>query len=220
MELIKASNLKKTFIKGSVVTEVIRGIDLTIEKGDFVTITGPSGSGKSTLLYLLSGLEPVSEGNIFIEQENITKMGDTELSLLRRNKLAFIFQFYNLLSEMNVIDNILLPKLIEKNKIDKEKIKEILKMVGLEKYEKSYPYELSGGQQQRVAIARALYANPEIIFADEPTGNLDSKTSAHIMELLSEIHAKKETTIVMVTHSEKYSKIGNRKICIEDGVIC
>ena len=147
-------------------------------------------------------------------------MGDTELSLLRRNKLAFIFQFYNLLSEMNVIDNILLPKLIEKNKIDKEKIKEILKMVGLEKYEKSYPYELSGGQQQRVAIARALYANPEIIFADEPTGNLDSKTSAHIMELLSEIHAKKETTIVMVTHSEKYSKIGNRKICIEDGVIC
>ena len=169
MELIKASNLKKTFIKGSVVTEVIRGIDLTIEKGDFVTITGPSGSGKSTLLYLLSGLEPVSEGNIFIEQENITKMGDTELSLLRRNKLAFIFQFYNLLSEMNVIDNILLPKLIEKNKIDKEKIKEILKMVGLEKYEKSYPYELSGGQQQRVAIARALYANPEIIFADEPT---------------------------------------------------
>ena len=220
MELIKASNLKKTFIKGSVVTEVIRGIDLTIEKGDFVTITGPSGSGKSTLLYLLSGLEPVSEGNIFIEQENITKMGDTELSLLRRNKLAFIFQFYNLLSEMNVIDNILLPKLIEKNKIDKEKIKEILKMVGLEKYEKSYSYELSGGQQQRVAIARALYANPEIIFADEPTGNLDSKTSAHIMELLSEIHAKKETTIVMVTHSEKYSKIGNRKICIEDGVIC
>lgn len=220
MELIKASNLKKTFIKGSVVTEVIRGIDLTIEKGDFVTITGPSGSGKSTLLYLLSGLEPVSEGNIFIEQENITKMGDIELSLLRRNKLAFIFQFYNLLSEMNVIDNILLPKLIEKNKIDKEKIKEILKMVGLEKYEKSYPYELSGGQQQRVAIARALYANPEIIFADEPTGNLDSKTSAHIMELLSEIHAKKETTIVMVTHSEKYSKIGNRKICIEDGVIC
>ena len=220
MELIKASNLKKTFIKGSVVTEVIRGIDLTIEKGDFVTITGPSGSDKSTLLYLLSGLEPVSEGNIFIEQENITKMGDTELSLLRRNKLAFIFQFYNLLSEMNVIDNILLPKLIEKNKIDKEKIKEILKMVGLEKYEKSYPYELSGGQQQRVAIARALYANPEIIFADEPTGNLDSKTSAHIMELLSEIHAKKETTIVMVTHSEKYSKIGNRKICIEDGVIC
>ena len=220
MELIKASNLKKTFIKGSVVSEVIRGIDLTIEKGDFVTITGPSGSGKSTLLYLLSGLEPVSEGNIFIEQENITKMGDTELSLLRRNKLAFIFQFYNLLSEMNVIDNILLPKLIEKNKIDKEKIKEILKMVGLEKYEKSYPYELSGGQQQRVAIARALYANPEIIFADEPTGNLDSKTSAHIMELLSEIHAKKETTIVMVTHSEKYSKIGNRKICIEDGVIC
>ena len=220
MQLIKASNLKKTFIKGSVVTEVIRGIDLTIEKGDFVTITGPSGSGKSTLLYLLSGLEPVSEGNIFIEQENITKMGDTELSLLRRNKLAFIFQFYNLLSEMNVIDNILLPKLIEKNKIDKEKIKEILKMVGLEKYEKSYPYELSGGQQQRVAIARALYANPEIIFADGPTANLVSKTSAHIMELLSEIHAKKETTIVMVTHSEKYSKIGNRKICIEDGVIC
>lgn len=220
MELIKVSDLKKSFTKGTVVTDVIKGIDLTIEKGDFVTITGPSGSGKSTLLYLMSGLEPVSEGQVFIDQENITKMDDVELSLLRRKKLAFIFQFYNLLSEMTVTDNILLPKMVEKEKIDNKKIEDILKMVGLEKYEKLYPYELSGGQQQRVAIARALYSDPEIIFADEPTGNLDSKNSEKIMELLRKINKKKGTTIVMVTHSEKYSTIGNKQIHIKDGVIC
>lgn len=220
MELIKVSDLKKSFTKGTVVTDVIKGIDLTIEKGDFVTITGPSGSGKSTLLYLMSGLEPVSEGQVFIDQENITKMDDVELSLLRRKKLAFIFQFYNLLSEMTVTDNILLPKMVEKEKIDTKKIEDILKMVGLEKYEKLYPYELSGGQQQRVAIARALYSDPEIIFADEPTGNLDSKNSEKIMELLRKINKKKGTTIVMVTHSEKYSTIGNKQIHIKDGVIC
>lgn len=220
MELIKVSDLKKSFTKGTVVTDVIKGIDLTIEKGDFVTITGPSGSGKSTLLYLMSGLEPVSEGQVFIDQENITKMDDVELSLLRRKKLAFIFQFYNLLSEMTVTDNILLPKMVEKGKIDTKKIEDILKMVGLEKYEKLYPYELSGGQQQRVAIARALYSDPEIIFADEPTGNLDSKNSEKIMELLRKINKKKGTTIVMVTHSEKYSTIGNKQIHIKDGVIC
>jgi putative ABC transport system ATP-binding protein len=220
MELIKVSDLKKSFTKGTVVTDVIKGIDLTIEKGDFVTITGPSGSGKSTLLYLMSGLEPVSEGQVFIDQENITKMDDAELSLLRRKKLAFIFQFYNLLSEMTVTDNILLPKMVEKEKIDNKKIEDILKMVGLEKYEKLYPYELSGGQQQRVAIARALYSDPEIIFADEPTGNLDSKNSEKIMELLRKINKKKGTTIVMVTHSEKYSTIGNKQIHIKDGVIC
>lgn len=220
MELIKVSDLKKSFTKGTVVTDVIKGIDLTIEKGDFVTITGPSGSGKSTLLYLMSGLEPVSEGQVFIDQENITKMDDVELSLLRRKKLAFIFQFYNLLSEMTVTDNILLPKMVEKGKIDNKKIEDILKMVGLEKYEKLYPYELSGGQQQRVAIARALYSDPEIIFADEPTGNLDSKNSEKIMELLRKINKKKGTTIVMVTHSEKYSTIGNKQIHIKDGVLC
>lgn len=220
MELIKVSDLKKSYIKGTVVTDVIKGIDLSIEKGDFVTITGPSGSGKSTLLYLLSGLEPVSEGQVFIDQENITKMDDSEISLLRRKKFAFIFQFYNLLSEMTVIDNILLPKLVEKEKVDNKKINDILKMVGLEKYGKSYPYELSGGQQQRVAIARALYSDPEIIFADEPTGNLDSKNSEKIMELLSKINKKKGTTIVMVTHSKKYSTIGNKEIHIKDGVIC
>lgn len=220
MELIKASNLKKTFTKGMVVTKVIRGIDFTIEKGDFVTITGPSGSGKSTLLYLLSGLEPVTEGHVYIDQENITKMNDVELSIFRRKKLAFIFQFYNLLSEMTVIDNILLPKLVEKDKIDNKKIDDILKMVGLENCGNMYPYELSGGQQQRVAIARALYSEPEIIFADEPTGNLDSKNSDNIMQLLTKINSEKGTTIVMVTHSEKYSKIGNREINIKDGVIC
>ncbi len=220
MELIRVKNLKKTYHSGTVVTDVIKDIDLVVEKGDFVTITGPSGSGKSTLMYLLSGLEPVTGGEVFINQANITKMDDLELSALRREKIAFVFQFYNLLTEMSVTDNILLPSLIEKGKVDKDKIKDVLDLVGLNGYEYLYPYELSGGQQQRVAIARALYSNPEIIFADEPTGNLDSVSTANIMKLFQKINKERGTTIIMVTHSEKYASIGNKGIYVKDGVLC
>lgn len=220
MEVIRAKNLKKTYRSGTVITDVIKGIDLCVEKGDFVTITGPSGSGKSTLMYLLSGLEPVTEGDVFINQANIPKMDDLELSSLRREKIAFVFQFYNLLTEMTVMDNILLPNLIEKGKVDKEKINEVLEWVGLTGYEHLYPYELSGGQQQRVAIARALYSNPEIIFADEPTGNLDSVSTAKIMDLFQRINKEKGTTIIMVTHSEKYASVGNKEVHVKDGVLC
>ena len=213
-------NLKKTYRSGTVITDVIKGIDLCVEKGDFVTITGPSGSGKSTLMYLLSGLEPVTEGDVFINQANITKMDDLELSSLRREKIAFVFQFYNLLTEMTVMDNILLPDLIEKGKVDKEKINEVLEWVGLTGYEHLYPYELSGGQQQRVAIARTLYSNPEIIFADEPTGSLDSVSTAKIMDLFQRINKEKGTTIIMVTHSEKYASVGNKEVHVKDGVLC
>ena len=212
MEVIRVKNLKKTYRSGTVITDVIKGIDLCVEKGDFVTITGPSGSGKSTLMYLLSGLEPVTEGDVFINQANITKMDDLELSSLRREKIAFVFQFYNLLTEMTVMDNILLPDLIEKGKVDKEKINEVLEWVGLTGYEHLYPYELSGGQQQRVAIARTLYSNPEIIFADEPTGSLDSVSTAKIMDLFQRINKEKGTTIIMVTHSEKYASVGNKEV--------
>lgn len=220
MEVIRVKNLKKTYRSGTVITDVIKGIDLCVEKGDFVTITGPSGSGKSTLMYLLSGLEPVTEGDVFINQANITKMDDLELSSLRREKIAFVFQFYNLLTEMTVMDNILLPNLIEKGKVDKEKINEVLEWVGLTGYEHLYPYELSGGQQQRVAIARALYSNPEIIFADEPTGNLDSASTAKIMDLFQRINEEKGTTIILVTHSEKYASVGNKEVHVKDGVLC
>ncbi len=220
MEVIRVKNLKKTYRSGTVITDVIKGIDLCVEKGDFVTITGPSGSGKSTLMYLLSGLEPVTEGDVFINQANITKMDDLELSSLRREKIAFVFQFYNLLTEMTVMDNILLPDLIEKGKVDKEKINEVLEWVGLTGYEHLYPYELSGGQQQRVAIARTLYSNPEIIFADEPTGSLDSVSTAKIMDLFQRINKEKGTTIIMVTHSEKYASVGNKEVHVKDGVLC
>lgn len=219
MELIRVKNLKKTYHSGTVVTDVIKDIDLVVEKGDFVTITGPSGSGKSTLMYLLSGLEPVTGGEVFINQANITKMDDLELSALRREKIAFVFQFYNLLTEMSVTDNILLPSLIEKGKVDKDKIKDVLDLVGLNGYEYLYPYELSGGQQQRVAIARALYSNPEIIFADEPTGNLDSHTSAEVMELMRKVVKEQNKTLVMVTHDNHLATFADRIFHIIDGKI-
>ncbi|MBB5197622.1 ABC transporter ATP-binding protein [Anaerocolumna cellulosilytica] len=220
MELIKAVNVRKTYIAGTVETEVIRGIDLTIKKGEFVTITGPSGSGKSTLLYLLSGMEPLSEGKVFLENEDISSMDDKKISLLRRKDIAFVFQFYNLLSEMNVTDNVLLPSLILPGAINTNRIKEVLKVVGLEKYERSYPYELSGGQQQRAAIARAIYSNPKVIFADEPTGNLDSENSQKIMDIFVKINKELGTTIVMVTHSEKFATFGTRTIQMGDGRVC
>lgn len=220
MEIIKAEGLKKVYKTGTVENTVIHNLSLSIESGEFLTITGPSGSGKSTLLYLLSGMEPLTDGVVYLKGKDLTKMDDKEMSELRRTDMGFVYQFYNLLEEMNVADNVFLPSLIKEEKLDIDRLRKVLDMVGLSKYESSYPYELSGGQQQRVAIARALYTNPQVIFADEPTGNLDSVSSEQIMEIFMKINKEFKTTIIMVTHSDKFAEYGTRQIVMKDGVIC
>ncbi|MCR4945286.1 MAG: ABC transporter ATP-binding protein [Clostridium sp.] len=218
--VIEAKNLKKVYKTGTVENTVIHNLSLSIKSGEFVTITGPSGSGKSTLLYLLSGMEPLTDGVVYLKGKDLTKMDDKEMSELRRTDMGFVYQFYNLLEEMNVADNVFLPSLIKEEKLDINRLRKVLEMVGLTKYEASYPYELSGGQQQRVAIARALYTNPEVIFADEPTGNLDSISSEQIMEIFKKINKEFKTTIIMITHSDKLAKEGTRQIVMKDGQIC
>lgn len=220
MVIINGEKISKSYKSGEQDVEIIKGINIKINKGEFITIVGPSGSGKSTLLYLLSGMEPLSRGSVMFDNNNISLMDDDKLSEVRRDSMAFIFQFYNLMSGMSVMDNVMLTSLIDQGSMDVSRGKEVLKLVGLEGYEKHFPYQLSGGQQQRVAIARALFSKPEIIFADEPTGNLDSTTGDSIMALLKKINDELNTTIVMVTHSDEYAEIGSRKIKMKDGQIC
>lgn len=219
MSIIKACDLCKVYSLGTVKTKIIKNVSLEIEKGDFVSIVGPSGSGKSTLLYLLSGMEPYTSGSIMLFDNEVKELSDAQKCEIRRSKLGFVFQFYNLIAEMNVMDNVLLPAIVDKVKIDEKRLDDILKMVGMEKYKTAFPHELSGGQQQRVAIARAIYTNPEIIFADEPTGNLDSVTGKEIMELFKKINETSGTTIVQVTHSEEYAKYAKTIITLVDGEI-
>lgn len=219
MEIISAKNICKEYSSGGKEFQIIRDISLTIEKGDFVSILGPSGSGKSTLLYLLSGMEPTTSGEVDILGRRLQKISDQEMSKLRQKEIAFIFQFYNLVAEMTVDDNILLSNLIGDFKINIDRLEEILNLIGLTEHRRKFPNELSGGQQQRVAIARALYNNPEVVFADEPTGNLDSQNSKDVLELLRDINEKYRTTIILVTHNEQHTKYANRLLRIEDGRI-
>jgi putative ABC transport system ATP-binding protein len=200
---------------------VLKNIDLNIQKGEFVSIMGPSGSGKSTLLYLLGGLENATKGSIEINTKNIADLNDDQQSKMRRQEIGFVFQSYNLIPNLTVEENILIPLLLEgKKKKDLEaKLNDILDIVGLSAHRNHTPKELSGGQQQRVAIARAIITDPEILFADEPIGNLDSVTGIGILELLRKINQEKKTTIVMVTHSEESTRYGTRVIRLKDGMI-
>jgi len=219
--IIESINLYKSFNLGEVNIEVLKDINLTIKKGEFVSIMGPSGSGKSTLLYLIGGLDKPTTGSIKISNKELAFMKDKEQSILRRKNLGFVFQFYNLIPNLNVEENILLPVLLDgkKAKDFKDQLEEILDIVGLKERRKHTPRELSGGQQQRVAIARALINDPDIILADEPTGNLDSKTSEEIMDLFKKINKEKNKTIVQVTHSLKAAEYGDRIINVLDGKI-
>lgn len=219
MEIIRANHITKTYSNGLTSVEVIRDISLEIQEGEFVSIIGPSGSGKSTILYLLSGLEDVSSGEVLYRGQNLASMPEKEMAKLRREKIGFVYQFYNLISEMNVRDNVLLPSLAKKEKIDEKKLKEALDTVDLLDKQWSYPQELSGGQQQRVAIARVLYADPEIIFADEPTGSLDSKNGKIVMDLFQKINRERKTSILMVTHSLEQAHLAQRQIKVLDGKI-
>ena len=211
--MIEVNNLGKASVP------VLKNINLTISDGDFVSIMGPSGSGKSTLLYLMGGLDNVSEGNIVINGKEICKLSDELQSKMRRKEIGFIFQFYNLIPNLTVEENIMLPALLDgadKKKL-KKKVDELLTLVGLQERRKHTPRELSGGQQQRTAIARALVTNPDIIFADEPIGNLDSKSGVEVLKLLQKINRESGKTIVMVTHSEESTQYGNRVIRLKDG---
>lgn len=194
-------------------------MNLKISTGEFVSIVGTSGSGKSTLLNMLGGLDRPSSGNVFVDGNEIFKLKDEALTIFRRRKIGFIFQNYNLIPTLNVYDNIVLPIGLDGNRIDKKHINQIIEMLGIESKLKNMPNNLSGGQQQRVAIARALASKPSIILADEPTGNLDSKTSQDVLSLLKITSSKFNQTIVMITHNEEVAQLADRIIHIEDGKI-
>ncbi|KAF5036377.1 ABC transporter ATP-binding protein [Sedimentibacter saalensis] len=217
--IIEVKDLNKTFLLGELTVDVLKGINMSVEKGEFITIMGPSGSGKSTLLYLLGGLDKPTTGKILIKGQDISALSDEEQSIMRRREVGFVFQFYNLVPNLTVEDNVMLPLLLDGKKISKyrDKLDEILDVVELSDRKKHTPRELSGGQQQRVAIARALINEPDIILADEPTGNLDSKTTEEVMNLFQKINREKGKTILQVSHSLDTAKYGNRIINVKDG---
>ena len=218
---VEGKHIIKDFQTGSTTTKVLKDLSLQVARGEFVSIMGPSGSGKSTLLYILGGLDVPTSGQVLLNGTDISRFGDEKMSRLRRQKIGFVFQFYNLIPNLNVEENVMLPLLLDGKKMGcyKKQLHHILEMVGLSDRRKHTPRELSGGQQQRVAIARALIGNPEILFADEPTGNLDSKTGAEIISLLQEINQSSGQTIIMVTHSPEAAECSSRIITVQDGCI-
>ncbi len=219
MEILKTDNLKKTYGSGEAKVEALRGVNLTVNKGEFLSIVGTSGSGKSTLLHMLGGLDRPTDGKVIIDGKDIFSLKDEELTIFRRRKIGFVFQAFNLVPVMSVYENIVLPIELDGEKPNQELVKEIINTLGLSEKLKAYPSQLSGGQQQRVAIARALASAPAIILADEPTGNLDSKTTQDVMGLLKVTSQKFAQTIVMITHNDEIAQLADRSIHIEDGMI-
>ncbi len=219
MYILQAENLKKYYGSGDRRVKALDGVDLSVSNGEFVSIVGTSGSGKSTLLHLLGGLDRPTEGKVTIAGKNIYSLGDNELTVFRRRKIGFIFQSYNLIPTLNVYENIVLPTELDGGKIDKKHTENVIGVLGLSGKETRLPSQLSGGQQQRVAIARALSSKPAIILADEPTGNLDSKTSLDVLGLIKISSEKFRQTIVMITHNDAIAQMADRIIRIEDGRI-
>ncbi len=219
MAILRAEGLKKTYGKGDNRVDALRGVNLEVGKGEFVAIVGTSGSGKSTLLHMLGGLDRPTEGKVFIDDKDIFKLKDEALTILRRRKIGFVFQSFNLVPVLNVMENILLPLELDGAKVNKEYIDSIVSTLGLNEQIHKLPTQLSGGQQQRVAIARALAGKPSVILADEPTGNLDSKTSQDVMSLFRVTADRFNQTIVMITHNTEIAQTADRIIRIEDGLI-
>ena len=219
MEILKAEEVKKTYGAGETKVEALHGINLSVQKGEFVSIVGTSGSGKSTLLHMLGGLDRPSSGKVIIDGKDIFSLKDEELTIFRRRKIGFVFQAFNLVPVMSVYENIVLPIELDGDKPDEDFVNEIIDTLGLSQKKNSLPSQLSGGQQQRVAIARALASTPAIILADEPTGNLDTKTSQDVMGLLKVTGQKFSQTMVMITHDEEIAQLADRSIRIEDGQI-
>lgn len=219
MEILKVENLTKTYGKGDNKVEALKNINLSVNKGEFVAIVGASGSGKSTLLHLLGGLDRPTSGKVVIDNESIYDYNEEKLAIFRRRKIGFIFQFFNLIPVLDVEENIALPALLDNNKVDKKYLEEVIDILGLKDRKKHLPSEISGGQQQRVSIGRALLNKPSIIFADEPTGNLDSKNSKEVIELLRFTAKKYNQTLVLITHDINIASMADRIITIEDGEI-
>ncbi|MEF2879857.1 MAG: ABC transporter ATP-binding protein [Blautia sp.] len=219
MKILEAKGLVKYYGKGENLVKAVDHSSFSVERGEFVAIVGTSGSGKTTILNLIGGLDYADQGEIIIDGQKINHMKPDELTVFRRRKIGFIFQNYNLVSVLKVKKNITMPVELDGNKPDEAYIRRITEMLHIENKLKNYPGQLSGGQQQRVAIARALAAKPAILLADEPTGNLDSKTSAQVMGLLREVSQELNQTVVMITHNEEIAQLADRTIHIEDGKI-
>ncbi len=219
MSILQTENLKKHYGKGETTVKALDGVTLTIEDGEFVAVVGTSGSGKSTLLHMLGGLDRPTEGKVYVAGNDIFALKDDALTIFRRRKIGFVFQSYNLVPTLNVYENIVLPIELDGNRVDEKHVQSIIDILGLKEKINSLPSELSGGQQQRVAIARALATKPAIVLADEPTGNLDSKTSLDVIGLLKITSEQFKQTIVMITHNEEIAQMAERIIRIEDGRI-
>ncbi|MFQ7605503.1 MAG: ABC transporter ATP-binding protein [Enterococcus avium] len=219
MEIIQTIGVEKTYGQGDAKVLALRGIDLTINRGEFLAIVGTSGSGKSTLLHILGGLDQPTKGEVKVHGKNIENLNDEALTIFRRRNIGFVFQKYNLVPMLTVWENIVVPILLDGKRIDKEYISELITLLRLTDKVNSYPNELSGGQQQRVAIARALATKPVIIFADEPTGNLDSKTEQDVLGLLRITSKKFKQTMVIITHDEEVAQLADRIIRMEDGIL-
>ncbi|MDP4089585.1 MAG: ABC transporter ATP-binding protein [Bacillota bacterium] len=219
MELLKVENLYKTYGQGENKVEALKNVNLAVNKGEFISIVGASGSGKSTLLHLLGGLDRPTEGRVIIEGESIYNYKEKELAIFRRRKVGFIFQFFNLIPVLDVEENIALPALLDNDKVDKKYLNEIIGVLGLTDRKNHLPSELSGGQQQRVSIGRALLNKPSIVLADEPTGNLDSKNSKEVIELLRLTARRYNQTLILITHDINIASMADRVITIEDGEI-
>ncbi|HDX6906203.1 TPA: ABC transporter ATP-binding protein [Clostridioides difficile] len=217
MKILYTENLSKHYGKGESLVRALDNVDLEINEGEFVAIIGKSGSGKSTLLHMIGGLDIPTSGKVYIDNKNIFTLKEEELAVFRRRKIGFIFQSYNLIPSLNVWENVVLPIGLDVREVDESFIKELLKSLGLENKHDVLPNTLSGGQQQRVAIARALATRPAIILADEPTGNLDSKTSDEVMSILKSMSKKYSQTLVMITHDDSIAQMADRVIFIEDG---
>lgn len=219
MDILRTENLKKYYGGGDALVKALDGVDLSVPSGEFTAIVGTSGSGKSTLLHMLGGLDRPTDGRVVVDGKDIFTLKDDELTIFRRRKIGFIFQSYNLVPTLNAYENIVLPIQLDGNRVDDKHIKNIIETLGLSEKIDSLPSQLSGGQQQRVAIARALATKPAIILADEPTGNLDSKTSLDVLGLLKITSDKFKQTIVMITHNEEIAQMADRIVRIEDGRI-
>lgn len=219
MSILSTDNLRKIYGRGENEVRALDGVDLRVEKGEFVAVVGTSGSGKSTLLHMLGGLDRPTEGKVHVDGKDIFSLKDEELTIFRRRKIGFVFQNYNLVPVLNVYENIVLPIQLDGNEPDRAYIDNIIETLGLREKLRNLPNNLSGGQQQRVAIARALSSKPAIILADEPTGNLDSRTSQDVLGLLKVTSRKYAQTVVMITHNEEIAQLADRIIRIEDGKV-
>lgn len=219
VEILRVENLTKVYGKGENEVRALDGVSFSVEKGELVAIIGPSGSGKSTLLHILGAVDEPSSGKVFMDGKDVFKQNEEQLAIFRRRQVGLVYQFYNLIPVLDVVENITLPVQLDGRKVNRERLQDMVALLGLHGREKHLPNQLSGGQQQRVSIGRALMNSPSVVLADEPTGNLDSKNSQEIMELLKKSNRKYNQTLIMITHDENIALQADRIIAIEDGRI-